>query len=271
MNPRRALTVLLMSGAVAAASAIGILSADCSASDRRQEQGAAAESVVSGRVPPSADTLPAEQLPIDPSEWEGGKAQMPASDADSRYTGLTDEDFAIVARELNVEVAAIKAVVRVEAGASMEGFWAPGVPVVNFDRTLYNAYGRKGANRAGNPKAQVPKGLKGFPLKKWTKLTQMRRQNAEGADMGTLWGMFQIGGFNYRTCGCKTIQEFVELMSRSEFDQLELFAAFVVNTGMVDFIRRKDWAGFSRRFNGPSYARRGYHTRMARAYASFKN
>lgn len=59
-------------------------------------------------------------------------------------------------------------------------------------------------------------------------------------------------------------------MSRSEFDQLELFAAFVVNTGYVEYIRRKDWAGFARRYNGPSYAKRGYHRRMAAEYAKYK-
>ncbi len=208
---------------------------------------------------------------INPMDWEGGKAVMPDSDEQVRYKTLTDADFEIVARELGVEVAAIKAVVRIEAGAAMEGFWAPGVPIVNFDRSMYRKYGSKAVNKRGDKNAKVPAGLTGYPLRKWTTLTKMRRINAEGADMGTFWGMFQIGGFSYKVCGCETIQEFVRLMSRSEFDQLELFAAFVVNTGYVEYIRRKDWAGFARRYNGPSYAKRGYHRRMAAEYAKYKN
>lgn len=209
---------------------------------------------------PASDSIP---------EWEKGNVPMPPGDDSVRYRTLTDADFELVAKELDVEAAAIKAVVLIEAGKAMEGFWAPGVPIVNFDRTMYNKYGVKAANRAGNPNAEVPAGLTGFALRRWTSLTNMRRKNYDGADMGTFWGMFQIGGFAYKQCGCRSIREFVDRMSRSEFDQLELFAAMILNTGYVDYIRKKDWAGFSRRYNGPSYASRGYHTKMARAYAKF--
>jgi hypothetical protein len=83
--------------------------------------------------------------------------------------------------------------------------------------------------------------------------------------------MFQIGGFNYKLCGCSSIEEFVELMSYSELEQLELFAALIVNCDMVQYLRTKNWAGFARRYNGASYARKGYHTRMAKAYNKYKN
>lgn len=82
--------------------------------------------------------------------------------------------------------------------------------------------------------------------------------------------MFQIGGFNYKLCGCESVQEMVELMSKSELEQLELFAAFIRNAGMLQALRDKNWAAFARKYNGASYARRGYHTRMANAYAKFK-
>ena len=88
--------------------------------------------------------------------------------------------------------------------------------------------------------------------------------------MGTFWGMFQIGGFNYKLCGCESVDEFVRLMSYSELEQLELFAAFLRNTGYVKDLRAKSWAAFARKYNGPSYAKRGYHTKMANAYAKFK-
>ena len=83
--------------------------------------------------------------------------------------------------------------------------------------------------------------------------------------------MFQIGGFNYKVCGCESVDEFVRLMSYSELEQLELFAAFLRNTGCVNDLRALNWSGFARKYNGPSYARRGYHTKMAKAYARFKS
>lgn len=195
---------------------------------------------------------------------------IPEADKDTRYTHLTDEDFRIVAEELDVEVAAIKAVAVIEAGVSLKGFFAPGVPVINFDRAMYNRFRSKVADKSGAKNEKVPTGLTGYALQEWTQLVNARRSNRQGADMGTFWGMFQIGGFNYRLCGCQTIDEFVRLMSYSELEQLELFAAFIKNTGMLGDLKAKNWAAFARKYNGASYARRGYHTKMANAYNKYK-
>ncbi|MCM1378328.1 MAG: N-acetylmuramidase family protein [Clostridium sp.] len=194
---------------------------------------------------------------------------IPDADRDQRYLHLTDEDFRIVAEELGVEIAAIKAVVEIEAGKAMKGFWAPGVPVINFDRSMYSRYGSKGAS--GGRRDTVPAGLSGYALREWTQLINARRSNVDGANMGAFWGMFQIGGFNYKLCGCESVEEFVRLMSYSELEQLELFAAFIVNTGMLEDLKNKNWAGFARKYNGASYARRGYHTKMAAAYKKYSN
>ena len=205
---------------------------------------------------------------IVPVQIDSVAADAPADP--NRYKHLTDADFEKVAAELGVETAAIKAVVSIEAGAAMKGFWAPGVPVINFDRTMYKKYAPKAASRAGAKGETVPKGLSGYALSEWTQLINARKTNAQGANMGTFWGMFQIGGFNYKVCGCESVDEFVRLMSYSELEQLELFAAFLRNTGYVNELRALNWAGFARKYNGPSYARRGYHTKMAKAYARVK-
>ncbi len=188
----------------------------------------------------------------------------------NRYVTLTEEDFLEVAEELGVEVAAIKAVVLIEAGAKMEGFWAPGIPVINFDQSMYSRYRSKAIDKKGAKGESVPKGLKGYALKEWTQLINARKVNAQGANMGTFWGMFQIGGFNYKLCGCESVDEMVRLMCYSEREQLELFAAFITNAGMLPALKAKNWAQFARKYNGASYAKRGYHTRMANAYAKFK-
>ena len=201
--------------------------------------------------------------------WGIAADSVTAADSLSRFNGLTDEDFKIVAKELNVEIAAIKAVVSIEAGSQMKGFWAPGVPVINFDPTMYARFRHKVTSKAGSKGEKVPSGLKGYALKEWTQLVNARRVNVEGANMGTFWGMFQIGGFNYRQCGCESVREFVERMSYSELEQLELFAAFITKGGMLQDLKNKNWAAFSRKYNGPSYARRGYHTKMAAAYRKF--
>lgn len=190
-------------------------------------------------------------------------------DEATRYTGLTEEDFLLVAEELDVEVAVIKAVVAIEAGKEMKGFWAPGIPVINFDRTMYAKFKSKASSKAGAKGEKVPEGLTGYALSEWTQLINARKTNAQGANMGTFWGMFQIGGFNYRQCGCESVDEFVRLMAYSELEQLELFAAFITNGGMVEDLRKKNWAAFARKYNGANYAKRGYHTKMAAAYKKY--
>lgn len=186
-----------------------------------------------------------------------------------RYDTLSEEDFKVVANELGVETAAIKAVVKIEAGPALRGFWAPGVPVVNYAQSLFNKYNAK-IKGPKSKDAKVPEGLSGYALKEWTSLTRARKINEDAANMACYWGMFQIGGYNYKLCGCESIAEMVALVSESEFSQLEMFAVFISNTGMLESLRKKDWTSFARKYNGSSYAKRGYHTRMAKEYANFK-
>ena len=209
-----------------------------------------------------ADSLRVAGFPVD---------SLPEADRADRYSHLTDEDFRIVAEELGVEIAAIKAVVLIEAGKQMKGFFAPGVPVINFDRSMYRSQAPRAKNKKGDKSAKVPAGLSGYALREWTQLVNARKVNSDGANMGTFWGMFQIGGFNYKQCGCSDVNEFVRIMSESEFSQLELFAKFITNTGMLSDLKAKNWAGFARKYNGASYKRRGYHTKMAAAYRKFKS
>lgn len=213
----------------------------------------------------TADTLLTERSSRMIAPLDSVEAREEAS---TRYSGLTDKDFRKVADELGVEVAAIRAVVDIEAGKSMKGFWAPGVPVINFDNKMYANFRGKVSCRGCTD--TVPAGLKGYALQEWTQLIKARRTNRDAANLGTFWGMFQIGGFNYSKCGCATVEEFVRLMSYSELEQLELFAAFITNTGMLADLKARNWAAFARKYNGASYARRGYHRRMAEAYARYK-
>lgn len=202
--------------------------------------------------------------------WMSQMEQMAEMDKDARFTTLTDADYRKIADELDVEVAAIKAVVRIEAGAGLEGFFAPGVPVINFDRSAYNR-SRPASNVKAPASETVPAGIKSaYGRKEWSQLVAARKVNRDKANMGTFWGMFQIGGFNYKLCGCATVQEMVERMSYSEFEQLQLFANFITNSGMLEDLRAKNWSGFARKYNGASYRSRGYHTKMANAYAKYK-
>lgn len=191
---------------------------------------------------------------------------------------LTDDDYRAVAEELGVEVAAIKAVVDIETGNKHKGFYDTGKPIINFDLTMYRPAARRNGVDLAEAKRKSPEIFRGPNVAKYgsQQLAQQARLDAaiaideESALEGTFWGMFQIGGFNWKLCGTDSVQHFVALMSRSERDQLELFARFCEARNLVRFIKNKDWAGFSLRYNGPGYASKGYHTKMAAAYRKFK-
>lgn len=193
---------------------------------------------------------------------------------EERHGRLTEEDFEEVARELGVEVAAIKAVTDIEAGKSHEGFWSEGKPLINFDLAMFRRMAARNKVNVGKyvrTHAVVfsrPNSVRyGSHLAaQQARLDAARTIHDLSAIEGTFWGMFQIGGFNWRKCGAESPDEFVRLMSRSERDQLELFANFVRNTGLLKYLQSKNWAAFAKGYNGPGYARRGYHTRMAAAY-----
>ncbi len=224
---------------------------------------------------PIADTFEAHDTTMFLTPFELPPLVEPDQD---RYRDLTEEDYRTVAEELGVEVAAIKAVVDIEAGAAHEGFWDDGKPLINFDLSMYNKFAPRHGVSLTRAKKLAPEVFRrpdtrrhgSYQAAQQARLDAAKAIDEASALESTFWGMFQIGGFNWKKCDTGSVQEFVELMSRSERDQLELFAKFITNSGMVDDIRKKNWLAFALKYNGPKAKSRGYHTRLAAAYKKHK-
>lgn len=188
---------------------------------------------------------------------------------------LTEEDYREVAAELGVEVAAIKAVVDIEAGKAHKGFHEPGKALVNFDLSMFRRFAsRKGINLSKYQKSHSTvftrpnvKVHGSYQRGQQVRLAEAMKINRTAAIEGTFWGMFQVGGFNWKKCGTDSIEDFYRRVNSSEREQLELFAQFIKSTGLVKYLASKNWAAFARGYNGPGYARHAYHTRLANAYA----
>lgn len=224
-------------------------------------------------LPESETAEAAEAENIDAPE---AAAEEQEDDA-SRYTSLTMADYKAVADELGIPVAAIRAVVEIEAGPKGEGFNPDNTPIINFDLTMFRqAAKRQGINlnkyKSSNAvvfRALDRKKYGSIQSAQYARLHSAMEIDTVAALEGTFWGMFQIGGFNWKLCGCKSVREFVELMSYSERAQLELFARFMEARNLVRFIRNKQWSEFALRYNGPGYKKHGYDKRMASAYKRF--
>ena len=189
---------------------------------------------------------------------------------------LSNDDIVLVAKLLDVEPAALKAVQQVETGGR-GGFFAPGKPAILFEGHIFWQQLNK---RGINPESHVS-GNENILYQKWNKamykggiaeydrLEQARKINREAADASASWGMFQIMGFNYPLCGEKSVAAFVEAMSRSELHQLLLSARFIKTGGMLLALQKKDWATFAKCYNGPGYAQNKYDEKLAHAYSKF--
>lgn len=229
---------------------------------------------------PSPDAFPSPE-DLSEGEWDKSVVLFPPDDPtpDSRFSRLSDEDFREVADQLGVEVAAIKAVVDIEAGRAHEGFYKPGKPIINFDLSMYRKFAPKHGVSLSAAKKKAPvifarpntKKYGSYQAAQYARLDAARAIDDASALESAFWGMFQIGGFNWKLCGCSSVEEFVDKMSRSERDQLELFAKLITNCGMLEPLQKKQWLAFALKYNGPRAKARGYHTRMASSYARHKS
>ena len=188
---------------------------------------------------------------------------------------VTEADFIRNAEELGVDVAAVMAVKEVES--SGKGFLAPNKPVILFEGHIFWSQLK---DRGINPEDHL-EGNEDILYPKWTKehykggiaeydrLERAKLIDEEAAVCSASWGLFQIMGFNHKVCGCETVQDFVTAMSENEGRHLDLFASFVRNNSLVQYLRDKDWAGFARRYNGPAYAENRYDEKLSAAYEKF--
>lgn len=190
---------------------------------------------------------------------------------------LSENDFALVAKLLDVETAALKAVQQVETGGK-GGFFAPGKPAILFEGHIFwGQLKKRGINpeshRKGNENILYPKWEKGHyfgGIREYERLDQARKINKEAADASASWGMFQLMGFNHAACGERSVASFVNAMMKSEFNQLLLAGRFIKQSrSLHEALKNKDWAAFAKCYNGVCYAENRYDEKLREAYCKF--
>lgn len=186
---------------------------------------------------------------------------------------ITTAVIADGANLLGCEIAALRAVMEIEARGS--GFDAGGRPIILPEPHVFWRELGPGDKRlkAANEGLAYPKwGQRPYPRSyaaRWSRLDAMRRIDEDAANRSTSWGLGQIMGFNHKACGFDTVAAFVDAMHAGEAEQFMAMVRFIKSMGLAGDLRRRDWAGFARRYNGPGYKRNNYDTKLARAYARF--
>jgi hypothetical protein len=180
---------------------------------------------------------------------------------------LTEKDFQDAARQLNCEVAAIKAVAEVESRG--DGFLPTGEPKILFERHIFSKR-TNGLFDKTNPGISNPvAGGYGNAASQHKRLQEAVILNRNAALMSASWGKFQVMGFNYALAGFNSLQEFITAMYKGEREHLLAFVNYIINTSLHDELREKRWADFARKYNGPDYKKNNYDVKMAEAYKKF--
>ncbi|MVM34243.1 DUF3380 domain-containing protein [Spirosoma sp. HMF4905] len=182
---------------------------------------------------------------------------------------LTLNDFQNAAELLSTGVAEVKAVTEVESGG--RGFDLTNRVIIRFEPHVFHRY-TKGAYDISHPLLSYPVWQPGYPKNldhSWRLFTEASALDYNAAVMATSFGLFQIMGFNFSACGCKTVSEFVAAMKQSEGEQLRLFVEFVKSRDLDDELKSHNWASFARQYNGAGYKANQYDTKLADAFKRF--
>lgn len=185
--------------------------------------------------------------------------------------GISENQFKSSAKEIGCEVEMIKAVDKVEARGS--GFLSNGEVKILFEPHIFWKYLRLAKFTPVRSDICYPVwGTKpyGKESEQHGKLQRAVAINREIALMSASWGRFQIMGFNYKACGCVSIQDFVNKMSESEEVQLSLFVKYIISSKLDDELIYRDFKGFAAAYNGPLYYRDKYDVKIQTAYLNFK-
>ncbi|HEV7415890.1 MAG TPA: N-acetylmuramidase family protein [Tianweitania sediminis] len=180
---------------------------------------------------------------------------------------LDDIDLPRLGHRLGVGEDEIHAVIDVEAAG---GAWdARGRPKMLFEphrfyKNLGKGEKRDRAVREGL--AYVSWGEKPYPKDSYPRLIQAMAIDETAALKSASWGLGQILGENHAMVGFDTVQEMV-LATLDDADRhLEMMVDFILAAKLDDELRAHDWAKFARGYNGPQYAKHGYHTRLQKAF-----
>lgn len=180
---------------------------------------------------------------------------------------ISEAAYQQAADELGVELATVKAVAEVESTG--DGFLNTGEPKILFERHVFSRETGGKYDQAypdiSNPNA----GGYGLVSQQHARLQKAAALDRDAALKSASWGRFQIMGFNYIPAGFKTLQAFINAMYRSEDEHLKAFVTFIKSEGLAPYLRRHDWAGFARRYNGPAYAQNSYDKKLAAAYRKY--
>jgi len=190
----------------------------------------------------------------------------------SKPLSLDTADYAWAANTLSCEVAAILAVVEIEAPAG--GYLHDGRPTILFESRWFNTL-TKGKWRAMHPGLSTTRWVNNYGMagahQYDHRLKFAMELDEDAALQSCSWGKFQILGVHYRRLGFASPRHYVEkVVGQGEQSHLHHFVRFVQTAGLAGALQRRAWPEFAYGYNGAGYQKHRYDERLERAYRRFK-
>lgn len=183
---------------------------------------------------------------------------------------ITWADIEAAAERLDLEPCLIQAVVDVECERAP--FLPSGLPTILFEgHVFWDQLLQAGMDprRIDAPDILFPrpdpKKYRGGESE-WIRLEKAIGIHKDAALSSASWGAFQIMGFNYAACGFANVEAFATAMKSGKQEQIAAFIRFMNASGHTPYLRRCDFAGFAKRYNGPACKKRKYDARLRWAY-----
>lgn len=212
-------------------------------------------------APPVTPPPPPPVTPVDPSagfSLDGLRAANAAR--------LTDAEIQAAAQRLGVEVAVLKAVIKVESAGP--GF-SDGKPLLSFEPYWFSqaTAGRFDASNPGVSQASNRAYLGGNQASRWTKLTEAYGLDKEAALGAASWGAFPNcrGAITPTPATPTYMRSWMTLRNRKRANSPR--SKPTSRKGLVDELQRRDWDTFARAYEGENGAGQ-YSSALARAYAT---
>ena len=191
---------------------------------------------------------------------------------------LTEEDYSKAAKELDIEVAVIKAFSKVESGGR-SAFLSPGKPVILFEgHVFWRQLEKNGLDpnkfTKGNSDILFPKvnskSYKGGAAE-YDRLNRAISIHEKSAYESMSSGKFQILGNNAESLGYKSAKDMYLEFCKGEYNQLIGFVRFIkVNPTLHKALKNKNWAKAAECYNGKNYKVYNYDIKLANAYRQYK-
>ncbi|WP_243368848.1 N-acetylmuramidase family protein [Microvirga solisilvae] len=185
---------------------------------------------------------------------------------------LDDIDLPRIGHRIGVGEDEIHAFMDVETRGS--GFDEQGRPKILFEPHVFyrNLSGTKldTAIRQGlacKSWGQIPYGKESA---QYGKLEKALRIDETAALKACSWGLAQILGENHLDAGYDTPQSMVLAFMADEETHLDAMVSFLIANRLDDDLREHRWEALARGYNGPGYAKNGYHLKLPIAFEKWR-